>query len=114
MSPLENLKAARAWLGEGEHRWCKGAFGYDAHGLSLFYSDVIGGRAVRCCAIGAAISVSGTEGKANAAIYALARALTNGSLSVQNYNDDLATTYADILALYDRAIELAERSEGKS
>jgi hypothetical protein len=87
----DDLRAARAAIA-APGLWCKNA-----------YKD--GGR---CCAIGA-LEVLG-EAAFKRARQALRHALPEGFLSVVAYNDHPTTTHADILALFDRAIEAEERA----
>src|SRR5688500_11013094 len=95
MDTLTVLRDARAMLSEG--RWCKGQLD-DGNGNH--------------CAIGA-VSVAGSGdvfGDDYGAINALAAALTRGqhAYGVVNFNNEPATTLADILALFDRAIAAEE------
>jgi hypothetical protein len=86
-SVVEALLKARVFI---ETDWCKG-FGH-------------GGQV---CAIDALWRVAPF---ANGVTY-LQKALPEPWLAVMAYNDDPTTTQADILALYDRAIDLALKAE---
>lgn len=106
MSAVENLRAARAWLGEGEHRWTqKGSYG-QALGRAVAVT-----KATSCCALGALGRVCERH-PFDVDATLLEDAMPPGWSSIEEYNDSSATTYPDILALYDRAIELAEQAEG--
>lgn len=60
------------------------------------------------CAVSAIHFVTGTGGDLIACRKALEAELTRGWSSVIMYNDARTTTHADIMALFDRAIEHAE------
>lgn len=112
MSAVENLKAARAWLGEGEHRWCRGWYWKKANQFGQLIELDRSEGATACCALGAVRDTD--RGGWPDEAYWLARALPSPKKSpsaVGSFNDRYST-YADILALYDRAIELAEQAEG--
>jgi hypothetical protein len=90
---VQNLLDARARIANG---WCKGVF------LTRFS----GGVHVSYCALGAIGYTSGCSRNTKEEAW-LTTALPVGASSVPDYNDSLKTTHADILALFDRAIELA-------
>ena len=121
---VENLKAARAWLGEGEHRWHQGWYGTDAvSGCDLDgteFAETDPSEISSCCALGALSRIVGgnpEDGSLGIDVF-LYRALEHEPKkpftfdAVVQFNDNPNTTYPDILALYDRAIELAEQAEG--
>lgn len=98
MKTSEVLRAARDYLAVGPHRWFKGNMGNGEGGF---------------CASGACGFVCdwhtiGTGSPWGAAVAAL-NSLTGGSVS--SYNDAPSTTYAGILALFDRAIAVVEAAE---
>jgi hypothetical protein len=87
----ENLIAARALIDTPE-KWGKGAW----HSRGCF------------CAIGAVLEAQGKLGRAaygGETEVALMHALPAGIGSVEDFNDQFRTTHADIMALFDRAIE---------
>jgi len=103
---LEVLQTGRAWLANESH-WCRERFSVrDADGC------------LRTCAMGA-VAEFWKDAKGQSVAYrALRRAFPadfqrpqHGLFGIAYYNDDPATTHADILALYDRAIANL-RSEG--
>jgi len=98
------LKAARAFL-SNERKWHKGGYCY---------------RGARC-AMGALYEAAGVAPRRadffnyspvlttiGAAVDALADELP-GTMPIPEYNDDPTTTHADILSLFDRAIERASK-----
>ena len=90
LSPtIEALLKARALI---ETSWCQG-FGYEG----------------RVCAVEALWKVDGAQ---SSGLGFLVKALPAPWTALMYYNDDKATTKADILALYDRAIDLALKAEG--
>lgn len=104
-TPLEILIAARAKIAEPE-RWTKGTFSRNAEGEPCAVDW--GPAAVCWCALGA---INATTNKMHqlyelksAAKDALALAVSPSHDSVAYFNDDPATTHADVLAAFDRAI----------
>jgi len=99
---VEALKAARALIDTPE-KWTKEACVRDAAGYSVHNKD---DDAVCFCIVGAL-----HRGSAPAYVDNLLRHELPpehvGSLYV--FNDDPATTHADVMALFDRAIARAER-----
>lgn len=96
MSAADTLRAARALIDTPE-KWCKGAARIGC----------------RRCIVGALLDVAGyprTEmriyGPARNVLHDLVRA--QGHEVIDWWNDDPATTHADVLALFDRAIARAE------
>lgn len=110
---VEILRAARALIDTPE-KWAKRYYAYDAHGFTV---DPESPGACRFCAVGALyragntlrVSESDAEqalGKAVPAEFA-AECRKSGNHPVICFNDKVAE-HPDVLALYDRAIELAE------
>lgn len=106
MTTLEILKAARELLSD-EKRWTQHAFAKEADGKSCDYDSP---AAVCWCAAGAIGKVYGGDTLTDRAMEA--QALLAGSdvlhelgeeSSVTNLND--SGTHAEVLALFDRAIE---------
>jgi len=88
----ENLIAARALIDTPE-KWGKGSY-EPSHGCY--------------CALGAIDAVEKTHGgfyASEATANALRSAIGNECFSIVDFNDAEETTHADILALFDRAIE---------
>jgi hypothetical protein len=102
-SIADQLRAARKFI-ETPDKWCKGALGMDHGGKPLKSYEL--GRADRLCGIGACRKTA-----FSLPISMLRRALPAGFKAIDVYNDAPTTTHADILALFDRAIELAEKEE---
>lgn len=79
-----------------EDNWCKGF-----------------GQGGQVCAVDALLVGAPSEGHGyGRAMSLLMAALPPGCISVIHYNDDQATTKADILALYTRAIKLGLEAQG--
>lgn len=93
MSLADELRAAKALIDTPE-KWIKGE--YARNGCF--------------CALGAAFEAAGWEGwKLGSDIEgALDAELPDGFDSVPQFNDHPATTHADIMSLFDRAIAAAE------
>jgi hypothetical protein len=101
----EVLRAARAKIATPE-TWTKRAFARDIASVRVFARST---SAVCWCAIGAIDSLDITADDACAAGEAgEALVAANRGRAVSYFNDDPRTTHANILALYDRAIALAE------
>lgn len=108
MSVKDDLIAARALIDTPE-KWGKGMPSYERS----YTADPDG----PICAVGACNVQSfraRTDGETyNARLYILLvdtlhDALPDGQLSIPGFNDADATTHADIMALFDRAIEAAK------
>lgn len=101
MTTKEILIAARAKI-EREENWTRGAYARDwAGGVRLPQSEA----AVCFCALGAVRSVQCHYEEGDRAIFALRHEISGTPVS--DFNDNPATTHADILALFDRAIRKA-------
>lgn len=97
MTPREILIAARAKI-EAPERWTKEAYALDANGDHVA-CDYEG--AVRWCAVGA-IGYVGQE-----LIDTAFREFLPEGWILENWNDAPERTHAEVLAAFDRAIELA-------
>lgn len=113
MTPLEIMKEAREIL-TNPAQWTQGVYARDEAGCGVNWED----EAATCfCALGAIRKAGGEEWLYvdDAAIELLVAALpsdwkqkTDGMPPRPHYyNDDEATTHADVLAWFDRAIEIA-------
>jgi hypothetical protein len=115
-SAREILTSARALIRRPEC-WTRGALARDAHGGPV---GATAPAAVQWCAVGAVLRASETAPYAAVehAIHALAMAAHGDSdaewITVSVYNDSHGTSHADVLRLFDRAIDMldATRYEG--
>lgn len=105
MSPAEQLRAAKALIDTPE-KWTQGCAARDADGLS---SGVCSG-AVCWCAWGA-LAKFGNPFVSPGLINLMDGAVPDDSKSFITYNDLPTTTYADVMALFDRAIDAAEKAD---
>lgn len=111
MNKLELLKAAREKIAKPEY-WTKGDFARDVGGKGVAATD----PAACCfCAHGAIHRVRGLHNRAAIedacwATAALNSALTliSGHDTVPEFNDAPETRHADVMALFDVAIQCAE------
>lgn len=121
-TPIENLRAARALISDSE-KWGQNYYALDLDGnpLDRFRLGPDAASNVSCaCALGALLLVGVKEHEflSSWEVRALAAAVPRPSLrdptaissySVWSYNDDDdATTHADVLAMFDRAIASLE------
>lgn len=83
--------------------WCQGRF-FDAHLLSTNRTPTHG----PCCARGALIWATGTPDNETGLSY-LAMAVPQSIPGVTAFNDAPGRTQSEVVALFDRAIELAEK-----
>jgi hypothetical protein len=117
MTARELLQAGRARLGPG--KWVKRTLARDKTGQEVlpWAPD-----AFRFCALGALRLEQDTAGseayqeavaKLYQAVYPEAEALPAGPMSVAvvQWNDEVVRQQADVLALYDRALEASDASE---
>lgn len=105
MSPAEQLRAAKALIDTPE-KWTKGCNARAFDGASLDPRDVL---ASCFCSFGAMVHVEDNSDNRREADHALFMAVGEiapfpGYIS---FNDADTTTHADVMALFDRAIELA-------
>ena len=99
MTVLEVLKAARGLLSD-ERRWTKGAWARDATGRAIKSREP---GAVCYCPV-SAIYLHDPDGRTGTcAVHALG---VGGAAELVDYSDAEETTHADIMRLFDRAIEL--------
>ena len=102
MSVLDDLIRARDHISDPA-MWYKGAFSKTGSAGAK--------NGQPCCAVGALLWVGKSRLNLNSRLYyALECALSDDWFSTGEFNDDPATTHADILALFDRAIA-AERAK---
>jgi len=105
MTPLEALTAARERISTPE-RWTQGAEARDAEGNSV---EPWGAKAVRWCMIGAIQHVS------LIIIFRpftlLVRAIGDPLADIAEWQDNPERTHTDVLATFDRAIELARAEQ---
>lgn len=112
MTPAALLKKAKALISD-PNAWIRGHAGTDKSGLPVRANHP---DACRWCALGALWKAADYDTRE--AIYceivdaevclesALGVSLITG---IARYNDDPETTHTDVMSLYDRAIELAEK-----
>lgn len=100
----ELLRAAKAKI-EDPNRWTKGEYARDERGKPV---NIASQEAVCWCVLGA------TGWSGNVADKMLERALFGMSAhcDIDVFNDASETTHADVMALFDRAIAMAESEEG--
>ena len=102
MTPHEILIAARAKI-DTPQKWCKGSEALNSEGEPVDTTDE---GAVCFCAFGAINAVTPRYLYNSDAKNALRVAL--GRSFITDYNDRPETKHADIMALYDKAIEATE------
>lgn len=100
MSALEVLIAARARIATPD-RWCQGAYWRGANGEVV---ESYGSDCVSCCSLGALHSV-GDSDEARQYLREANAKVPCWNLAV--WNDAPDRTHAEVLAAFDRAIELA-------
>lgn len=106
MSTLETLIAARELLSD-EKRWTRGVYARDADGDGRAAASP---NAVCWCSMGAVGKITnhpspGHFDSINRLLLIALRELGFTHRSIGAFNDDLATSHADVLAVFDRAIE---------
>lgn len=106
MTTSEVLRTARAKIEKPEN-WTQGAWARDAD-----QHDMMPQMAGACsfCAMGAVQFITGESEAFYVSMQALKRSLETAHVSVLAFND--THTHAEVLALFDRAIE-AEEKEGR-
>jgi hypothetical protein len=106
METLDVLKAARALLGEGPHRWTQDAYARNSKGESWSTS---GPDAARFCVAGACLRFLPEDADAQTVLCSLREQLpvTYRRFAVSFWNDRPERTYEEVLALFDKAIEAA-------
>lgn len=105
MTPLEILTGARELLSD-RGRWTKRSYARDERGLGC---SSLAKDAVCWCAAGAILRTAQHDAAIEEAWKLAYDEVPNGVNGFMTYNDRLDTTHADILALFDRAIEKAGR-----
>lgn len=95
MSLADDLKAAKRWL-SSPRRWTKGSF----------FEGENRDKAKCACAMGACMIAAGGSYQTNYnnMVNALSAQLPELYLTIPAFNDDPATTFEDVHALFDRAI----------
>lgn len=115
MDHIELLRTARDEVLTGPDKWCQRTFGTDAEGHAIPILSIA--VAERVCAVGAVMQASILLGMRNEieqvecrldALWALGRALPEGFLHVQSFNDHFDTKYPDVIDLFDAAIKTEE------
>lgn len=102
MTPREILIAARALI-EAPERWTKGEFARNKEGEKCHANS----DAASCyCMEGAILSQSG-KWPLKARACAILRASLASAITIPVWNDAPERTHAEVLAAFDRAIELA-------
>lgn len=101
------LTKARAVIERG---WCQGSFARDAQGQPIEATDPL---AETFCIRGATRAVAPNDddvrARAHRHLEDVIIALTDGDCdSIASYNDDTSRTQAEILAVFDAAIKLAD------
>ena len=97
MTTVEVLKAARAKIEQG---WCQGSYARNAMNEKVLYRSV---DACRWCAMGAIVSLGGVDWITAADVIKQANAIE----VIPKWNDAPNRTQAEVLAAFDKAIELA-------
>lgn len=109
MSTADILRRAKARIADPEH-WCRWEFALDHLGIDV---ESTSDTACAWCALGALAAENGVA--INIATYQPGeRFIEAASMALHNepmakVNDTM--THADVMAVYDRAIELAEKSK---
>lgn len=107
----QTLTEAKALISSTEN-WITRDYASDRqYGLSFSIQDP---DATCFCALGAATRATGQTDIFNEATKALHAELPEGHTMVSLFNDDEDTTHADIMALFDRAIDKAQAQEPKT
>lgn len=109
MTTKEVLEKAKAIIADPFH-WTKGAFARNSHGTTVI--DVTSEDACSFCALGALVRVMENETDYNHARDILELCVGDKNFpNVPAFNDASETTHADILALFDCAIEEASHEQ---
>ena len=104
MSELQALKAARERISTPD-RWTKGAFARSRDGNEVHFTS----SSASCwCAMGA-LGIEAPSCYAPSLSKSIPK--DSGAFTLAQYNDRPATTHEDIMALFDRAIELSQANE---
>lgn len=106
--PSQQLRAARKLL-TARSRWTKG---YYARNLQGEITEPNSRDAVCFCSLGAMRKVSGSQHSlALSFLYKAVEKIDGPCATVASYNDNDKTAHADVLKLFDVAIEIAEKAE---
>lgn len=113
MGNVQTVLVTAKKLIEKPENWTRNAFARDVHGTIVLAADA---RATCYCAMGAveAATASGMYAQQHVALALLECAIAErvgNSSSVPLFNDDKTTAHADVLCVFDRAIELAKKEE---
>lgn len=108
-STVDILREAREFLSDETHWLRDGNYARDADGepLDPDSRDEFE-RAATCCAIGACMFAAKTYKDSASGFLRKALRRQHGSTEVASWNDEQAT-HPELLALFDKAIELAEQ-----
>lgn len=101
MTTVEVLKAARAKIEQG---WCQGDAAQNSDGELCGSQDL---NASCWCCVGAIGAVTAYNEQATPALKAIRDAI--GTPGIAKWNDAKGRTQAEVLAAFDKAIELAEK-----
>lgn len=93
----DNLREAKALIERG---WCRGDYAKDANGCSVYEDNP---SAICWCASGA---INAKAGYVERRVFSQAI----GTTCIPGWNDAPERTQAEVLAAFDKAIELAETS----
>jgi hypothetical protein len=103
MTVVQLLEAAKEKINTPE-KWCKRANARDANGTEV---KALSPNACQWCIDGALMSANGSDhGPYWDAYYAIGTAIGCGPL---RFNDRLATTHADVMEAFGKAIELKKK-----
>lgn len=107
MQPVEILRAARRLIEDPEH-WARGAFARNQFGVS---TGITSPTACSWCSIGALHKVSDNAEEAKVHLK-LAISQLHPSLGgeIADFNDLHSITHAEVLAVFDKAIQNAHTS----
>jgi hypothetical protein len=103
MSAANNLRAARALIEDPKH-WTQGSYGLDSSGHGVSTRRI--NEAVCFCSWGALVRV-GIDVIGGRSAEERYLDMGMGNRGVGNFND--THTHAEVLAAFDKAIELAEK-----
>lgn len=105
MKNSDLLKAAKALIADPKN-WCKGVGSTTASGVRCFYNEP---DAVRFCAVRAIERIAKTVDEFCAAMVLMQQAGCKRSANfvLYQYNNRLTTTHADMMSLFDEAIDNA-------
>ena len=102
MTPHEALKAARALIAD-ERNWIKGEYDREVEGRTCYCAD--GALMFATDGVGVPLEGEGNWFAYEGARRALAAHAPRTAHGVINFNDAPDTTHADVLAMFDKAIE---------